>query len=160
MSTSTSTSTNIPIGDMNPEMINKIKQDIISLQGEIKKIKEQTDSTKSTKIPDLNLFKQDIQHIITTIDNAVASGNNTPLEIYLKSLIKDMSINPNIYYTQNDQNNIISSLRLKSEYDILKMFKGFNVITQKIINVLDELKISSENDIKAAFKDIDNTLSL
>lgn len=149
-----------PIIDIKPEMLTQIQSSIEELQ---RKITEISGTTRpDTSIPDIATFKNDIKHVIVTIDN-MTKNDGTPIKTYVTSLIKDMIINiNNIFYEKKQDGSITSTIRLKGELDVLTDFKGYDVLKEKILEVLIEQRVppQKQDEIKIAIKNIIPSINL
>lgn len=157
MTTLNPQNTQNPIIDINPEMLDQIKNSITELQTKINGLSRNIRS-ESSSIPNLTQFKTDIRQVIDTIDK-MTKNDGTPIKTYITSLIKDMVINlDNIFYEKKSDGNIIGSVRLKGELDVLTDFKGSDSLKDIILGVLNNLPIqidsTKKDEIKQAITNI------
>ena len=146
-----------PIIDIKPEMLTQIQDNIIELQTKINDLSRNIRSDSSA-IPNLTQFKIDIKHVIETIDK-MTKNDKTPIKTYITSLIKDMVTNlNNIFYEKKSDGSIIGSFRLKGELDVLKDFKGEDMLKDIILEVLNNLPSgvdsTKKDEIKQAITNI------
>jgi len=139
-----------PINDISD--LSLIQTSIQELQRKINILQSSPNQNKNTLLPDLTVFKNDIRNVIETIDK-VTNNDKTPINTYIRSLIKDMINNTdNIFYEEKDDGSTIGSNRLKGELDVLTGFAGFNDLKNIILDILTQERVvpDKQNKIKQA----------